>query len=101
MQRISCEPRRDWQRIVASQGFHFHTLDEDGICIPYWDESAYYSFTSREIDLLEQASYALNDICLKAVERLIDDDLFDTFQIPPDFRDFVRASWEKDEHTIY
>jgi glutathionylspermidine synthase len=101
MQRRSCEPRHDWQAIVESQGFHFHTLDEHGTRIPYWDESAYYSFTSREIDLLEQASYALNGSCLKAVQRVIDDDLFDAFQIPPVFRDYIRASWEKYEHTVY
>src|SRR5262249_7546752 len=101
MERKSCEPRHEWQWIVESQGFHFHTAVEDGVCIPYWDETAYYRFTSQEIDLLEQASYALNDICLKAVQRVIDYDLFGTFQIPPAFRDYIGASWEKDEHTVY
>ena len=101
MQRVKCEPRHDWPTIVESQGFHFHTAQEEEIRIPYWDEGAYYSFTSREIDLVEQASYALNEMCLKAVEHVIDNDLFDTFQIPPAFRNYVRQSWEKDEHTVY
>src|SRR5215831_15590585 len=101
MQRVNCEPRPDWPTIVESQGFHFHTVEEEGSHIPYWDESAYYSFTSREIDLLEQASYALNEMCLKAVEYVIDNDLFESFRIPPAFRDYIRQSWQKDEHTVY
>jgi len=97
VQRLQSIPRRDWQKTVESQGFHFHTADEG----PYWDESAYYRFTRSEIDLLEKATYALNEMCLAAVQEVIDNDLFDTFQIPPAFRDWVRQSWDRDELTIY
>src|SRR5437868_13787337 len=101
MQRLSCEPRPNWKKTVETQGFYFHSLQEEDGPVPYWDESAYYAFTSREIDLLEQATYALNDLCLKAVERVIDEELFDAFLIPPAFRTFIRQSWETDEHTVY
>jgi glutathionylspermidine synthase len=101
MRRLSCEPRPDWQSTVESQGFYFHTLDEEGVQIPYWDESAYYAFSSAQIDLLEQATYTLDDLCLKAVQQVIDNDLWDSFRIPRAYREFVRASWQQDEHTVY
>jgi glutathionylspermidine synthase len=101
MQRLTCEPRSDWQSVVESQGFHFHSVHESEGTVPYWNEGAYYAFTSREIGALEQASYALNDMCLKAVEHVIENSLFDQFRIPPVFRRYVRESWENDEHTVY
>jgi glutathionylspermidine synthase len=97
MRRQTIPPRDGWQALVESQGFHFHTLDGQ----PYWDESACYAFRAEEIDALEKATYALNDMCLQAVEHVLARDLFETFGIPPRYRDWVRQSWEEDEHTIY
>jgi glutathionylspermidine synthase len=103
MERISIAPRADWQRIVESQGFHFHSLDEANATAQpsYWDESVCYRFASSEIDVLEKATYELNDLCLKAVAHVIDQNLLGAFHIPPAFHEFVRASWESEEHTIY
>ena len=81
MRRLPIQPRPDWQRIVESQGFHFHTPDGEA----YWDESACYMFTSREVDEIEAATYELNAICLRAVQHVIDHNLFHLFQIPPAF----------------
>ncbi len=97
MRRIAKEPRNDWQSIVESQGFLFHT--PDGQC--YWNESAAYHFTSAEVDAIERASDALNEMCLKAVEHVIVEKLFEEFQIPPSMVPFVTQSWEADELTIY
>jgi glutathionylspermidine synthase len=100
MQRLTITPRERWPQIVESQGLQFHTAAEDDQSVPYWDESAYYRFSSREIDELERASYILNDLCLKAVSHVVANNLFDSFHIPPAFTDYVRASWDKDEQTI-
>src|SRR5439155_437017 len=97
MQRITSKPRENWQATVESQGFHFHTLDEQ----PYWDESVYYRFTSAQIDQIEKATYALNDVCLKAVEHVVQNNLFERFAIPPAFVEYVKNSWEHDEATVY
>ena len=97
MLRRRIQPRPDWQQTVESQGLHYHTLDG----VPYWDESAYYEFTTAEIDRLEEATYALDKMCLAAVQHVIDNDLFDLFLIPTEYRDFIRQSWERDTHTIY
>jgi glutathionylspermidine synthase len=101
MERIVIEPRADWQKIVEGQGFHYHTSEEGAGPVCCWDETAYCRFSSQEIDLIEKASYALNDMCLKAVQHVIDRDLLGLFHIPPFFRDFVRESWNRDEYTVY
>src|SRR3954447_8632270 len=97
MIRIPLQTRPNWQATVESQGFHFHTADD----APYWDESVCYCFTAPQIDQLEKATYALNDLCLQAVQHVIDRDLFHLFQIPPQFVPWVVQSWENDEFTLY
>jgi glutathionylspermidine synthase len=97
MQRHSITPRSNWQETVESQGMYYHTADG----VPYWDESAYYEFNAKEIDELEAATYALDDLCLKAVEHVIEHDRFEAFLIPEAYRPYICESWERDEHTIY
>lgn len=96
MKRNSIEPRKNWPSTVESQGMPYHTADG----VPYWDESVYYEFEAAEIDEIEKATYALNDLCLKAVEHVIENDRFDEMLIPKEYRDFIRRSWDRDEHTI-
>lgn len=98
MQRVRSTPRPGWQKTVESQGFYFHTTED---AQPYWDESACYRFSPAQIDAIERATYALNDMCLKAVQHVIDNDLCDPFQIPQRHWDWVKSSWERDEITIY
>jgi glutathionylspermidine synthase len=76
---------------------HYHTADG----VPYWDESACYRFTAAEIDVLEAATYALDEMCLHAVQHVLDNDLWERFLVPAPYRDFIRRSWDEDEHTIY
>jgi glutathionylspermidine synthase len=97
MRREPLTPRPHWQQRVEEYGFHFHTLDGE----PYWDESACYVFTRHEIDNLERATYALNEMCLELVQRVIDDRMFGLFLIPKDYEDLVIRSWEEDEPTVY
>jgi glutathionylspermidine synthase len=97
MQRIAATPRTNWQKTVEGQGFFFHTPEGQ----PYWDESAFYHFSKHEIDVLERATTALDQMCLKAVQHVIDENLFERFQIAPPFVDYVKRSWARDELTIY
>lgn len=76
MDRVSIEPRADWQRIVTDQGLTYHMTGD----VPYWDESAFYSFSAREIAALEAASYKLNEMCLEAVEYVVTQDLWSTLR---------------------
>ncbi|HEY8751067.1 MAG TPA: glutathionylspermidine synthase family protein, partial [Tepidisphaeraceae bacterium] len=98
MRRMRSNPRQGWEATVESQGFYFHTTEEQQ---PYWDESVYYQFERTEIDEIEKATYALNDMCLKAVDYVIENNLGEQFQIPASHWEWVKASWETDEITVY
>ena len=97
MHRETLTPRPNWQQRVESRGFTFHT----GANGPYWDESACYVFSRKEIDTLEQATYALHEMCMKLVQHVIDEKLFAMFLIPDGFAELVVRSWNDDEVSIY
>ena len=97
MRRIPITPRDDWKKKVESVGLTYHTTDTGDV---YWDESAYYEFTPAEIDQVEVATYALNDLCLKAVDHVIANELWEDFQIPNRFIDFICKSWDEDEISV-
>jgi len=97
MNRDNIVPRPDWQKRVEQLGLHHHTIDGD----PYWDESACYTFTQFEIDSIERATYALHEMCMKLVQRVIDEKLFGLFFIPPQFEELVIRSWDEDEPFVY
>jgi glutathionylspermidine synthase len=97
VRRVRSEPRPDWQKRVEEYGLHYHTLRGE----PYWDESAHYVFSKHEVDTLERATYALNDMCLALVQHVFDNKLFGLFLIPPEFEQFVIKSWDEDDRSIY
>jgi glutathionylspermidine synthase len=96
MQRIAITPRNNWQKTVEGLGFGFHTTD-----VPYWDESAYYTFTMPEIEKLENATAELWDMCLQAVQHVIDNNLFNQFMIPPFMAQHITDTWNNDAPAIY
>jgi glutathionylspermidine synthase len=97
MERVVTQPRFDWQQKVESYGLNYHTIDGQ----TYWDESAYYSFSSSEIDELEAATAELHDLCITAAEHVITHKLYDRLMIPPRAIALIERSWEKDEPSIY
>lgn len=96
MIRHTQNPRNDWARTVEGQGLHFHSPEGE----TYWDESVCYEFLKAEIDMLEVATYELNDLCLAAVEAVIQQNRWDDFNIAEPFREWIKTSWERDETTI-
>lgn len=96
MRREIVTPRGDWQRQCEDAGFRFHSLD--GV---YWDESACYHFSSSEIDMIEEATWKLHELCLDAVDHVITTGNFERFALPDWFIDYVVASWNADAPTLY
>ncbi|MEI6208652.1 MAG: glutathionylspermidine synthase family protein [Desulfuromonadales bacterium] len=96
MQRTVTPPRFDWQEKVESYGMNYHTIDSE----VYWDETAYYSFSSSEIDNLESATAELHEMCIAAAEHVITNKLYDRMQIPPLAVPLIERSWENDEPSI-
>ncbi|HTS44743.1 MAG TPA: glutathionylspermidine synthase family protein [Puia sp.] len=97
MERIQIHPRNNWQHAVEQLGFGFHTNN-----IPYWDESAYYSFDMDEILRIEDATAELWQMCLAAVQYAIDHRLLEQqFHIPAEFVSYVERTWNEDHPSIY
>lgn len=77
MRRHTITPRPDWQRIVEEQGLvHPLTRHPDGQLRPYWDESAYYSFTLDEVEALEETVEELHEMCLGAAQHIVQERRF-------------------------
>ncbi len=99
MQRIKCRERENWRSLADEYGFKFHTMYGE----PYWCEDAYYQFTLRQIeDDIEDPSAELQQMCLAAVERVVNDEvLLSRFRIPEDYWDFVNDSWLRGDKSLY
>ena len=96
MQRISINPRNNWQSAVEKLGFGFHTTN-----VPYWDESVYYEFKMDEVLFIEKASAELWDCCLGAVQHVMDNNLYSRFAIPEAFIPYIERTWTEDHPAIY
>lgn len=97
MERIVTPPRFDWQQKVEEYGLGFHTIEGQ----TYWDETAYYTFSTSEIDELEEATAELHEMCIAAAEHVIDKKLYDRLMIPAQAIPLIERSWEQDEPSIY
>lgn len=96
MIRTNINPRDNWQQKIESLGFSFHTFEK-----PYWDESVYYSFTLAEIETIESATNKVWDLCLEAVQYIIDQKLYNRFHIPEWIVPHIENSWNSDAPSIY
>lgn len=97
MKRLSLNARPDWRQKVESLGFTYHT-HETG---PYWDETACYGFSSREIDTLEAAANTLHALCIEAAQAVIDNGWWTRLGIPERAIPSILASWERDDPSLY
>jgi glutathionylspermidine synthase len=96
MKRVIINPRNNWQSAVEKLGFGFHTTN-----VPYWDESAYYEFSMDEVLFIEKATAELWDLCLGAVQHVMDHNLYESFAIPDSFIPLIEKSWTEDHPAIY
>ena len=86
-----------WQEKVESIGLTYHS-HENG---PYWDESAFYEFNAREIDMLEQAANTLHELYLAAAGTVMEKGWWDRLGIPEAAIPAIEASWERDDFSLY
>ncbi len=97
MKRITIAPRADWEKKVEEIGLIYHHTEGE----PYWNESAYYSFRSAEIDRIELATNELHDMCLKAAQHIIDHDRFAELSIPEQAIPVIKQAWDKEPPALY
>ncbi|OAA40577.1 glutathionylspermidine synthase [Metarhizium rileyi] len=102
MRRVEIDPRPNMRRLLGSQGLVFSS--EPGK-EPYWPDDRYYSFTSKEIELMKTAGKEVYEMCCEAAEYLVDhpDILVQKMAIPSFALDQIKESWKRghDWGSIY
>jgi len=126
MRRINTTPRQNWQASVEAAGLAWHTsltprTTRPGgaesspylsVCGPapgavrsgenaYWNESAFYEFTAKEIEALEAATNELAAMALSAVQHIIDNHRYDELGIPEHAIPLIEKSWHADSPSLY
>jgi glutathionylspermidine synthase len=96
MRRVASPPRANWQSKVEAGGLTWHTPGQ-----PYWNESAFYEFTAREVDFLEAVTNELEQMSLAAVQHVIDNRLYAQMGIPATAVPLVETSWEAEPPSLY
>lgn len=100
MRRLAVEPRPDWrQHVERDLGFAFHTIND----APYWDETACYAFTEAQVDELEAATGALEQMALELVDRVVraGDAAYQRLRIPPTAWAAIERSWWAADKNLY
>lgn len=99
MQRIFTNERPHWKQQADEFCFKFHTLYGES----YWDESAYYRFTLKQIEQdLEEPTEEIGQMCLQVIDQVIrDESLLKKFQIPEIFWDYLQNTWKDKEPSLY
>ena len=98
MKRLTLDPRPDWRAKVEALGLVWHTTPNGD---PYWNEAAAYSFTARDVSLLESGTAELYRLFLEAGERIVRDDrMLRRFGIPPAFHAPVRDAWDAEPPAL-
>ncbi|MBF6044358.1 glutathionylspermidine synthase family protein [Streptomyces sp. NRRL B-1677] len=97
MRRHRTEPRPGWQATVEEQGVIYPlTRLPDGSLRPYWDESAYYSFTLPEVEALEETVAELHEMCLEAAAHIVARDRFAELGLTdPRLTALISESWHR------
>src|SRR5579863_2650092 len=98
MRRLTTSPRADWQKRVEKIGLTYHTL-ADGT--PYWDESAYWEFTAREIDRLEAATNEIQRLALAAGDVILNQNRLAQMGIPAAAHDAIRTAWNAEPPALH
>lgn len=99
MDRLTLDPRPDWQARAEAVGFTWH--HDSGA--RYWDESAAYALTLEQVEAgLEAPTAELHQMCLDLVDEAVKSErLMGLLEIPEALRDYVADSWKRGEPSLY
>lgn len=99
MRRVASSPRPDFAQRAAEIGFAFAEIDGE----IYWDESARYEFTLREIeDDLEQPTEELGSLAREVVARVVRDEaILRRLAIPEHAWGLIAESWKRGDKSLY
>ena len=99
MRRIGIAERPNWRKSAEESGFAYHSIGG----VPYWDETAYYAFTLRQIENdLEDASAEMHALAMEVVDRAVNDEnVLTRLAIPQASWDTIRTSYRRGDPTLY
>ena len=97
MLRLKIKERADWQQKVDALGFFYHSTPEGA----YWNESAAYSFSKDEINLIEKSTEELHGLCMEAVNFIVRNDRFEQLRIPQMYIPLIIRSWGRGDPSLY
>lgn len=99
MRRERAHERPNWRTLADEYGFEFHTINGE----KYWDESAYYRFSLRQIEEdIETPSAELHQMCLEIASDVVEsEELMTRFRIPREYWDLVRESKRREDPALY
>ncbi|MEY2161345.1 glutathionylspermidine synthase family protein [Rhodanobacter sp. FW106-PBR-LB-2-11] len=99
MERIPIVPRADWQHTAEAHGFRFHTIDGE----PYWDETAYYAFSLRQVERdIEDPTAEIHQMAMALVgDVLRSEELLAKLAIPASHWDWIADSWRQGQPHLY
>lgn len=79
-------------------GLLFHT---DPVKGTYWDESAFYEFTAREIDELETATAELHRLCVETAQAVVQEGRLAELGIPAVAHPLIERTISSDTPSLY
>jgi len=99
VQRIPVPWRPNYASRVQETGFVLHDIDGER----YWDESAYYAFSLRQIEEhIEAPSNELAALCVEAAGRIVKDErLLKRLSIPRHAWALIAESWRRQDPSLY
>ncbi len=99
MHRIPVVQRPNLQETALEHGYEYRA----GASVPYWDETASYSFTLRQIEEdIEKPAQEINEMCFRLLDRsLADETVYRRLRIPESYWDYVADSWRNREKDLY
>jgi glutathionylspermidine synthase len=97
MIRYEINPRADWEKKVEESGLIFHRTAGR----PYWNESAYYRLSAKQVDDLEASTNELQKMCLAAGQHIIDNRRYAELGIPASAVPLIEWAWDVGPPAIY
>ena len=88
MRREAVTPRPGWQSKLEQLGFDYHIMDGKA----YWTEQACYAFSVGRDRPARSRHRGAARHCLKAVEHVVADKLWERMRIPPAWGDYIERT---------
>jgi glutathionylspermidine synthase len=98
MKRYATTPRKDWRVRTESQGLTYSKLPDGS---DYWNESAYYALSKRDVQALETSTERLQNMCLAAGQYIIDNTRWADFGIRGDVAPLIVKTWVAEPPALY